>query len=426
MQCRKCGAHNPDWNAQQSRNMLRFCVKCGEQLDPPQADARYSAETASAAAAAATAAVNASGAANPAGYGGYGGYGVAPAGGYGGAPSGGYGGTPTGAYVPRPGEAPGGTVIIPPDPGPSRAAPGGWASDSPAGGWTPDNASGGWTPSTPHGDTGKWAAVGGPGPGGWTPPTPPKPKKSGPKLGLILGIVGGIALLIVLFFTVHIWKPATCTTPEKCALCGITRGEANGHDWQDATCTEPKTCAACGETMGAALGHAWQDATCTVPKKCSRCGETEGSALGHLWLDATYDAPKTCERCGETTGTVLGWVGSVSGDFSDTGTTIEGNDGHAFVFTNPIVNCYRMTAHFRMTEYTGSPFGTFAIYAHSASRGWFRAATFQVSSSDVNQDMAVPITFSEGDTIDSVMPVCTLNATYNFSYSFYVNDVQTK
>ena len=52
----------------------------------------------------------------------------------------------------------------------------------------------------------------------------------------------------------HVVTPATCTEPETCS-CGVTRGEALGHDMADATCTAPKTCKACGATEGTALGH---------------------------------------------------------------------------------------------------------------------------------------------------------------------------
>ena len=55
----------------------------------------------------------------------------------------------------------------------------------------------------------------------------------------------------------HVVTPATCTEPETCS-CGLTKGEALGHDWADATCTEPKTCKTCGATEGAPLGHSFE------------------------------------------------------------------------------------------------------------------------------------------------------------------------
>ncbi len=52
----------------------------------------------------------------------------------------------------------------------------------------------------------------------------------------------------------HVVTPATCTEPETCS-CGLTQGEALGHDWADATCVLPKTCKTCGDTDGKPLGH---------------------------------------------------------------------------------------------------------------------------------------------------------------------------
>ena len=48
----------------------------------------------------------------------------------------------------------------------------------------------------------------------------------------------------------------------------------------------------------------FSDPTCTEPGKCS-CGLTQGEALGHQWTDATYFAPKTCSVCGATEGEAL-------------------------------------------------------------------------------------------------------------------------
>ena len=52
----------------------------------------------------------------------------------------------------------------------------------------------------------------------------------------------------------HVVTPATCTEPETCS-CGLTKGEALGHDYADATCVLPKICKTCGGTEGKPLGH---------------------------------------------------------------------------------------------------------------------------------------------------------------------------
>ncbi len=127
-------------------------------------------------------------------------------------------------------------------------------------------------------------------------------KKKG--IWIAIGIIP--ILLLVAYFTIHIWTKDTCTTPATCIICGKTRESAPGHHWIDATCTTPKTCSVCGETEGSALGHSWKDATCTDPQTCTRCGATQGNALGHDWRSATCTDSQTCTRCGATQGNALG------------------------------------------------------------------------------------------------------------------------
>ena len=47
----------------------------------------------------------------------------------------------------------------------------------------------------------------------------------------------------------------------------------NGHSWTDATCTAPKQCVNCGLTEGDALGHNFVDGNCTI---CGRANYSEG------------------------------------------------------------------------------------------------------------------------------------------------------
>ncbi|MBO4428739.1 MAG: hypothetical protein J5832_02180, partial [Clostridia bacterium] len=67
---------------------------------------------------------------------------------------------------------------------------------------------------------------------------------------------------------------------------------------KQATCTEPgeqeRVCTNCGEKetwVKAATGHSWEKATCTEPKTCKKCGVTEGEALGHNYVNGQ------CTRC---------------------------------------------------------------------------------------------------------------------------------
>jgi len=69
----------------------------------------------------------------------------------------------------------------------------------------------------------------------------------------------------------------------KCVVC-----QQNGHDWQDATCDNPKTCKACGLTDGNANGHDFEKLFSTdgynigskVIRKCKKCGFVEMYTVG--------------------------------------------------------------------------------------------------------------------------------------------------
>lgn len=127
--------------------------------------------------------------------------------------------------------------------------------------------------------------------------------------GVVIGASAiGVLLFLILFTCVfgnHVYALATCTEPEICERCKITRGEPLGHVFSEATCTEASVCLRCGEHHADALGHEWLSATCTEPETCARCGITQGEPLGHLMTDATYQAAETCTRCGMTSGEPL-------------------------------------------------------------------------------------------------------------------------
>lgn len=156
--------------------------------------------------------------------------------------------------------------------------------------------------------------------------------------------------------TGHKWTSASCTEPMVCTACGVTSGEALGHDyetvtvpptctekgytlhscpycgdsykenevdalghiWGDATCTEAMTCTVCGQTSGDMLGHKYtsvtKEASCTedgyTTHTCSVCGDVyvdgKVNAFGHSWTEATCTEAKTCTTCGEVSGTALG------------------------------------------------------------------------------------------------------------------------
>lgn len=65
---------------------------------------------------------------------------------------------------------------------------------------------------------------------------------------------------------VHKWRNyATCSEPDKCVSCGLTRGPALGHNWTSATCLKVSSCQRCGIKRGGLGAHAWDSRhICTV------------------------------------------------------------------------------------------------------------------------------------------------------------------
>ena len=112
----------------------------------------------------------------------------------------------------------------------------------------------------------------------------------------------------------HTWADANCTAPKTCTACGITEGEALGHELVDhaaqaPTCTEKgwdayQTCNRCDYSSYkelAATGHNYGSATCDQAASCSVCGFSSGSALGHEFVDYKYNNDAKCELDGTKT-----------------------------------------------------------------------------------------------------------------------------
>lgn len=113
----------------------------------------------------------------------------------------------------------------------------------------------------------------------------------------------------------HDWKPATCTTPKTCSVCGATEGTALGHtegtEWKSDADNHWHICtvAGCGtviESSKAAHTPDREAATETEPVKCSVCGYIITPALGHTHdVDTTkYESDETnhwntCSCCTE-------------------------------------------------------------------------------------------------------------------------------
>lgn len=110
---------------------------------------------------------------------------------------------------------------------------------------------------------------------------------------------------------------ATCTSPQKCTVCGTQLAAATGHKWNSGsvtkqpTCTEAGvktyTCSSCGSTRTesiSAKGHtSGTVATCTSPQKCTVCGTQLAAALGHNYSGSYYysahphEEYQMCTRC---------------------------------------------------------------------------------------------------------------------------------
>lgn len=81
----------------------------------------------------------------------------------------------------------------------------------------------------------------------------------------------------------HVWADATCSKPQTCIKCGLTKGNPNKHNYAAATCVKPQTCRNCGATTGAPLGHDYD-----ALGRCKRC-------------DPYYKNQTTTEKPAETT-----------------------------------------------------------------------------------------------------------------------------
>ncbi len=130
-------------------------------------------------------------------------------------------------------------------------------------------------------------------------------------------------------YTSSVTEKPTCTSTGirtyTCFSCGDSYTEtisATGHNWDSATCDEPKTCTKCGITSGDALGHEYnarttKNPTCTEngikTHTCIECGHVYTKSIPALGHD--YDSGKvtkkttckaagvktyTCEDCGAT------------------------------------------------------------------------------------------------------------------------------
>ena len=247
-----------------------------------------------------------------------------------------------------------------------------------------------------------------------------KEKKGGvPKIVYLLAI--GVVLYFVYRSTYHDYKPATCTEPETCSICGKTRGEPLGHSWEAATCTEPETCSRCGATNGEPAEHTWIDATCTEPMTCAVCGTTSGEPLGHDYAAATYDKPKTCKRCGVTTGEVKGYVAwdEVTLKASEGTVTLQDFNTHYWSLGTTLKKCRRIKVGYTVTSLDqGSLDCQWGFYVRSDGV-WREAGRFSIS--ELNKEYVNTFKLSPSMNVDAFLfePITRRQITWRSSIRFY-------
>ena len=229
----------------------------------------------------------------------------------------------------------------------------------------------------------------------------------------ILGAVAVVIVLVICFFTVHIWKDATCDAPRTCALCGKTEGRKLEHAWADATCETPETCRHCGKTRGTA-GHKWKNATCETAMTCRVCGKKEGSPLGHNWKEATYDDPETCRTCGKTQGLPKGYISSVAGDFQRF--TWGRSNTSAYIFSSPVYGCKGFNLFFEPTFNYNSWVDDWKLLYQDTNGVWHEYCSFSLNTETYEH----VFTFDPKLDIKAVAVVPKISGSYSYSFSLGV------
>ena len=275
---------------------------------------------------------------------------------------------------------------------------------------------------------------------------PPRPNKK----KILIGVAAMIAVVLLIgFFTIHIYTDPTCTEAARCKICGREGAPALGHDYDeatcdhlatckrcgattgqmlehefvDATCTEPRTCKNCGKTEGDPLGHDYKDADCTNPQICKRCGEENGEPLGHDWQAATYDTPETCARCGETRGEVKGLIHPVMSTWSEDSISIGNADVHYKILDEPLKNCRYITYSFEISKVEGNPYGSFSVYIRKDGK-FVKCDSLSLSSD--NPSTTKTTYFDPATTFDAMVIISDANSDWRYSTMLVLSEAQVE
>ena len=98
-------------------------------------------------------------------------------------------------------------------------------------------------------------------------------------------------------------KPATCTEPEVCELCGTQMAPAVGHKpGAAATCTTPQVCTVCNTELASAGSHnlVLKSNATYHWKACTRCDYTTGRDAHIFWDSVCNTCGYGCEHTGGT------------------------------------------------------------------------------------------------------------------------------
>lgn len=148
---------------------------------------------------------------------------------------------------------------------------------------------------------------------------------------------------------------------------------------------------------------------------------------GHNWQAATYDTPKTCSRCGLQEGTVKGYLGWLEGSFNDQAVYLRGNQSSgAFELKERVNNCFRLTICLEITEYSGSPFGTWSLFARDFNGRWSPISEFEITKDFVDSEQEIRLDFSTDASFDALSLVKKGNVDFSVDYNVRYIDAQVR
>ena len=137
-------------------------------------------------------------------------------------------------------------------------------------------------------------------------------------------------------------------------------------------------------------------------------------------------APKTSTEPSTSTADT-GFLGALTGKWSEETYYIRGNQWtHAFLLDSTVYDCVSLTLDFKMTEYTGYPWGSWYLYARDLNGNWAHIGEFDIAEGSLNQTVTHYFTFAEPESFDALAFQSRVanEFTIGWSTSFYDARVQ--